>query len=109
MILFRESGNENIECAKATCAQFFVERLDADADERRECTVLTSLGSFSRSRSCVTVFFLIGSIAVAVFEVDAKVFNRLALKFLRHSAVDCVGQPRSLLLFARPLGVVVQK
>src|SRR5262245_50668474 len=37
------------------------------------------------------VFFLIGSVAVAVFEVDAKVFDRLARQFFGNALPDFLG------------------
>ena len=57
----------------------------------------------------MAVFFRVGPIAVAVFEVDAKVFDRFAPQFFAHAIVNRVGQPGAFVLFARALGLVLQK
>ena len=39
-------------------------------------------------RDRVAVLFVRGPVAIAVFEVDAKIFHRLAPEFFRHAVVD---------------------
>ena len=91
--LFHQSRNKNVERPHTACAQFFGEGLDADADERRQRSVLHSLGYFNCGRGCVSVFFIVRSIAVAVFKVDAKIFHRLAAQFFADAVVDCMSEP----------------
>src|SRR5205085_9277310 len=66
-----ETGNENVERPDAASTQLFVKRLDANADEWRQCAVLISLGHFRRRGSCVAVFLVVRTIPVAIFKVDA--------------------------------------
>src|SRR5207244_9741897 len=45
-------------------------------------------GDFARRGGGVAVFFVVGTVAVSVFEVDAEVFHRLAAELLDHAPVD---------------------
>ena len=57
------------------------QRLDADADERRQHAGLSSAARHGlRGGDGVSVFFVVGPVAVAVLEVDAVVLDRLALE-----------------------------
>ena len=62
--------------------QFARHRLDPDADERRERASAQSLRDFLRRSLRVAIFLCVGSVAVAVLEIDAEVFDRLASKLL---------------------------
>ena len=53
----------------------------------------------------MAVFFRIGPVAVSIFKIDAKILDWLALKFLLHARVNCMGQPGSLVLFANRIRI----
>ena len=109
MVAFDQRGDKNVERAKAPRAQFFVERFDANANEWRERAILTSFSSLGCGGNSVSIFFVVGTVAITIFKIDTEVFDRLALKFLADSPVDRVSQPCSFILFAYALGFVLQK
>ena len=65
---------------------------------------LHSVGDFGRRGFGVTVFFIVRTIAITVFEIDAKIFNWFRLQLFDDPAIDGMGEPGALLLFARALG-----
>ena len=56
----------------------------------------------------MAVFFRVGTIAIAVFKVDAEILDRFSLQFFLHARVDGMRQPRSPMLFARRVGIARQ-
>src|SRR5207244_10078699 len=74
--------------ADAPPHQLLRERLDADADERRERAVLHAGGDFARGGGGVAVLLVVGTVAVSVLEVDAEVFHRFAAKLLDDARVN---------------------
>jgi hypothetical protein len=61
---------------------------DADADERRQRAFAHALRELVRDDLRVMVFLLVGTIAVAVLEVDAEVLDRLAAELLADALPD---------------------
>ena len=101
-------GNENIEGAHAARAQLFVKRLDANANKGRQRTVSHAVGDFRGRSGGMAIFFCIGTIAVAVFKVDAKIFDRFAPQFFVNAVVNGVGQPHRFVFLPNDVGVVFQ-
>jgi hypothetical protein len=66
--------------------------LDADADERRQRGGLQAGGDLERGGARVAVFFGVRPRAVAVLEVDAEVFDRLAPQLLQHPGAHRRGE-----------------
>ncbi len=74
--------DEDIQRPQAACVEFLRQRLDADADERRQGAGGKALGHFLGDRTGVAVLFLVNAVAVAVLEIDPKVLHRLATKLV---------------------------
>ncbi len=89
-----QSADKKIEGANASFAQLGRKRLDAYADEGRQGALAHSTRHLFRGKFRVLVFFGVGTIPVAVFEVDAKIFDGLTLEFFEHSSINRVRQPR---------------
>jgi hypothetical protein len=66
--------------------------LDPDADERRQRAGREPFRDFFGRRLRVPIFLDVRSVAVAVFEIDAEVFNRLAAKFLHDTRSNRTGK-----------------
>ncbi len=73
--------------------QLFRHRLDPDADERRQHSRRVTGGDFLGYRLRVAVLFGVGPDAVAVFEVDAEVLDRLARELVDDPRADRSGEP----------------
>src|SRR5262249_57633088 len=93
--LFEQPGEEQIEGPQAASLQLLGQRLDADADRRRQLTVAQSRGHFAGGDLREAVLFLIGPVAEAVLEIDAEVFDRLARELVDEPPVDAVGERRA--------------
>ena len=89
---FEQRGDEQVEGTHAAVLQFLVQRLDADTDERRQDALGHAPGHFLGGADGGGVFFVVGAVAVAVFEVDAEVFDGLGLELGAHPGVHRVGQ-----------------
>ena len=83
-----ERRDENIERAEAARAQVFVQRLNANSDERRQAAVAHALCDFERAGVRMLIFLGVGAIAVAILEIEPEIFNRFALQFLSDARVD---------------------
>ena len=90
---FAQRAHKKIERADAAVAQFRRERLEPDADKRRQRTFAESLGHFLGGKLRVLVLFRIGTISVAVLEINPEILDRLAPQFFQHAAVDRLGHP----------------
>jgi hypothetical protein len=88
----RQGGDEDVESAQAAPEQLTRERLDANADEGRERAAGHPVGDGFGGADGIAVLLGIGAVAVAVLEVDAVVFHRLALQLGEHAGVDAIGQ-----------------
>ena len=53
----------------------------------------------------MTIFFRIGTIAVAIFEIDPKIFDRLAFQFLLDPGVNRVREPGRRIVYAHTIRV----
>ena len=84
---------KNIERANAAFAKLFGKGLDADADERRQLARVHSGAHFIGRGRGVPVLFVIGTVAVSVFEVEPEVLHRFPPEFFPHAAIDCVREP----------------
>jgi hypothetical protein len=80
--------HEQVQRAQAARRQLLAERLDADADERRQRPGRHSLHHLERRRAGVAVLLLVGAVPVAVLEVDPEVLDRLALQLGANPLVD---------------------
>src|SRR5215212_1034912 len=109
VVQLNKTGDKNVERTNAARSQFFIKRLDANADEGRQRALLTSVSSFGRSRDRVSVLFFVRPVSVTVFKVDAKVFDGFSHQFVCDSSINRVGQPRAFLLFPCLLGIVIEK
>ena len=56
----------------------------------------------------MSIFFCVGSIPVAVFEIDSEILDRFSFQLLLHARVDRVRQPRSFVIFAHTLRIGIQ-
>ncbi len=54
---------------------------------------LNPLRHFLGGKLRVLVFFRVGTISVAILEIDPEILDRLALQFFEHAAVDRLRQP----------------
>ena len=90
--LREQRGDEDVERANAARAQVFVQRLDADADERRQRTRREAARHFRRARGGVAIFLGVGAVAVAVLEIEPEIFHRLAPQLLDDAGVDLLRQ-----------------
>ena len=88
----RERRDEDVERAQAARVQLLRHRLDADADERRQRS-RRQPPRLPRRPLRVAVFFGVGPDAVAVLEVDAEVFDRLARELFDDAGANRVGEP----------------
>ena len=75
-----ERGEKPVERAEAPRVKLVRERLDADADERRQRASLLSFRDFLCGELDVMIFLGVGPRAVPIFEVDAEVFDGLTLE-----------------------------
>ena len=80
--------------AQAAPLQLLAQRLDADADERRQRAVRQPRRDLVGRGLRVAVLFVVGAVAVAVLEVDAEVLDRLARQLVDDARVDAVGEAR---------------
>ena len=87
----RQRGEEQVQGAQRAATLLGGEGLDPDPDERRERAFREALGAFLARRPGVAVLLRVGTDAVAVLEIDAEVFHRLALQLLLDPAVDDLG------------------
>ena len=88
----REGGDEDVQGAKAPGMELFREGLDADADERRQGARGLGLRDLQGGPLRVAVLLGVGTIAVAVLEVDAEVLHRLPLELGHHPRMDADGE-----------------
>src|SRR6185312_5648239 len=70
------------------------ERLDADAEERRQGAEGEAARDLRAGGDRVVVLLVVGAIAVAVLEVDPEVLDRLAPELLDDALVHLVGEVR---------------
>lgn len=73
-----QRGDEQVQRLQATCAGGGFEALETDADKRRSCSGRNCGSDSLGGSNGVGVFSLIAAIAVAVFEVQPKVFDRFS-------------------------------
>ena len=83
---------EHVQRADGARLQLVGERLDADADERRQRARLHALRHLLRGSGGVPVLLGIGPVPVAVLEVDPEILDRLVLQLLRHAPIDRRGE-----------------
>src|SRR5947209_15592208 len=96
--LFNKRCKKDVQRAKASLAQFFSERFYANAYEWRKSPFAHPGGNFSGGRSGVTILFIVRAIAVAVLEINTKIFDRLAAQFLRDAIVNRARKPQWFVL-----------
>ena len=78
--------------APSSRAQRFGERLDANSDKRRKARLSCAARQELRGRYGVPIFFCVGPIPVAVFEIDPKIFHRLAFQLGDGAFENGIGQ-----------------
>ena len=98
VVAFDKRGDKDVERAKAARAQFFIERLDSNADERRQRAILTSFSSLGCRGNSVSILFVVGTVSITIFKIDAEVFDGFALKFLARLCCKSCGP--AMLLFS---------
>ena len=93
-LMFASAKSELMKISRVRTlrAQIFVERFDADADERRQRAGGEALSDFACAGRGVSIFFVVGAIAVTVFEIEAEIFDRFAFQFLRHAVENLLRQ-----------------
>ena len=82
--------------------QLLDERLDADADERRQRAGVEPRATSLRRRLRVAVLLGVRAVAVAVLEVDSEVLDRLAAQLLCNSRADLLCEARPGLARVEP-------
>ena len=87
-----EGAEEKVQGANAALVQLEGKRLEADAEEGRQRSGGHPGSDLLGGADGVVIFFGVGTEAEAVFEVDAKVFDRLTLEFLDDTSVEGAGQ-----------------
>ena len=90
----RQRRHEQIERPQAARVQLLRHRLDADADERRQCSRRVTRGDFLGHRLRMAVFFSVRPDAVAVLEVDAEVLDRLARELVDNARCESLRRAR---------------
>ena len=90
--LLCELSEKNVDGPKRASASFFAERLDADTDKGRQRPFLHAARDFARHLDGVAIFLGVRSRAVAVLEVDAEVFHRLALELVHDAGGDRIDE-----------------
>jgi hypothetical protein len=83
-----ERRHEQIERPEAARGQLRAERLDPDADGRRERSTGHAGSDLSGSRFRRSIFLIVGAVAEAVFEIDPVVLDGLALQLLDDARMD---------------------
>ena len=78
-------GEEDVERAQRARREVARQRLDADADERRQRAGDQARGGLLRGLRGVVVFLVVGAVAVTVLEVDAEVLDSLAVQLLAYA------------------------
>ena len=89
-----ESTDEQVEGAQAPRASGGLQRLEADADERRRCTGGHGLRHLGGRAHGVGILDGVTAVAVAVLEVEPQVFDGLALQLRAHPWRDLRGEFR---------------
>jgi hypothetical protein len=87
----RDEDGEGPQTARVQLSR---ERLDANADERRQRAGLHGGGDFKRRRLGVPVLFGIRPDAVTVFEVQPIVLDRFAFELVDHASADGLRKSR---------------
>ena len=87
-----ELGHEEIERPQAADVQLVRHRLDPNADEWRQRVRLESFGNLARGGLRVCVFLRVRSVPVAIFEIDAKVFDRLVAELAYDARSNRLGE-----------------
>src|SRR5262245_3283442 len=98
-------GERNVERTGGPPEALRREGLDADADEWRQATRSHPRGELLGDGGGVAIFLGVGAAAVAIFEVDPHIFDRLTAQLLAHSGEDRPGQPGRRLGGARGIFV----
>jgi hypothetical protein len=86
--VLEEGAHEEIEGADASRPRRRLERLEADADERRGETRTGCGGHPLGGALGVGVLDVVAMVAVAVFEVDPQILDRFAFELLEHPRSD---------------------
>ena len=79
---------DDLERTSRTRAELLIQRLDANADERGKRPSHHAIGQARRHRPRMTVLLCIGTIPVAVLEIDAEILDGFALELLHETCVD---------------------
>ena len=82
---------EQVRRPQRALAQLLAEVLDANADEGRQRAVLRAVRDFDRGGGGMAVLFRVRAVAVAVLEIQAEVFDRLAAELLDDPGVHALG------------------
>ena len=99
-------AEHDVERAHSAFERLWRERLDANAQERRQAGAGHAQGQLLGHGGGVAILLGIGAAAVAVLEVDPHILDRLAAQLLVHARVDRPGQP-GILVGAACGGVVL--
>ena len=102
-----QRGDGQIQRAHGPLVTLQRKRLDADADKGRQCAGGHPFGQLLADGDGVEVLFLVGPVAIAVLEIDAVVFHRLAQQLFAHAPVNRVGHPGRLVGAADGIRIVL--
>ncbi len=89
---FEQAREEQVERSQAARRQLGAERLDADADARRQCAGGETVGDCVRREPRKVILLCVGPRAEAVLEIDAEVLDRLALQLVDDARMNAVGE-----------------
>ena len=83
-----QRGNDEVERAYTARAQLLVQRLHPYANERWQGLLRHPLRQCAANGNSVSVFLGIGTVAVAILKVNAKIFHRLTRQLFLHAIED---------------------
>ena len=92
MVRSTQRREKEIERAQAAALQLLVQRLDPDADPRRQRAAASAFATSSAADCAKPILFLVGPVAEAILEIDAEVLDRLARELVDDAQVDAIGQ-----------------
>ena len=106
--LLGQTGQKQVESTNRAGLALIGKRLDADTDKGRQNILAHPFGDFICGRDGMRVFLIVGTISIAVLEIDPVILDRLRLQLLHNPVVHRVSQPGGLFGFAHQIGVGLQ-